>query len=317
MPIRTIFILIYTIPLVTLAGCSSSHETNQSSTQTSSRQQIVAIINGFPITQARLQRDLGERVGKQALKDFVLDNQLEALLKDRQIQVTQDDLDFEEQLILGTTHSSLPDASRYEMLVAIKQSRGLGPNRYPRFLRRNAMLRKLAGDTPPPTQAQYLLAEQIAFGSQYSIRIFVSDSQFTTSSVRQQVLNAPTESRRWILADVCSTDSIHPSASRGGLINQLSRADPRYPLVLTDAIGLLEQNQISDVLATDSGFAFILLEQITPPENPTAEQLQSVRAQLTLRIQRLVMQRLADELLANADVVVMDRALHWSWKSAP
>ncbi|MBL4698247.1 MAG: hypothetical protein JKX70_05375, partial [Phycisphaerales bacterium] len=265
MPIRTIFILIYTIPLVTLAGCSSSHETNQSSTQTSSRQQIVAIINGFPITQARLQRDLGERVGKQAPKDFVLDNQLEALLKDRQIQVTQDDLDFEEQLILGTTHSSLPDASRYEMLVAIKQSRGLGPNRYPRFLRRNAMLRKLAGDTPP-SQAQYLLAEQIAFGAQYSIRIFVSDSQFTTSSVRQQVLNAPTESRRWILADVCSTDSIHPSASRGGLINQLSRADPRYPLVLTDAIGLLEQNQISDVLATDSGFAFILLEQITPPE---------------------------------------------------
>jgi len=84
-----------------------------------------------------------------------------------------------------------------------------------------------------------------------------------------------------------------------------------------EAIELLEQNQLSEVLATDAGFAFILLEQITPSENPTAEQIKSVREQLALRIQRLAMQRMADELLADADVVVMDRALHWSWKSAP
>ena len=314
---RTIFFLIYSIQLVTLAGCSSSHETTPSSTRTGSRQQIVAIINGYPITQAKLQQDLGERVGKQALQDFVLDNRLKALLKDRQLMITQDDLDYEEQLMLGTTQSSLPESSNYDMLVAIKQSRGLGPDRYPRFLRRNAMLRKHAEDTPPPTQTQYLLAEQIAFGAQYSIRIFVSESQLTTSTFRQQVLKASSESRRWVLADVCSTDSIHPSASRGGLINQLSSADPRYPRVLTDAIELLEQNQLSEVLATDAGFAFILLEQITPSENPTAEQIKSVREQLALRIQRLAMQRMADELLADADVVVMDRALHWSWKSAP
>ena len=317
MPMRTTYPLISTILFVTLVGCSSSRKTTPSSTQTTPRQQIVAVINGYPITQAKLQQDLGERVGKQALQDFVLDAQLDALLVDRQLVITQDDLDFEEQIMLGATQSSLPESSRYGMLVVLKQSRGLGPDRYPRFLRRNAMLRKLAEDTPPPTQAQYLLAEQIAFGSQYSIRIFVSDSKLTTSRVRQEVLKASSESRRWILADVCSTDSIHPSASRGGLINNLSRADPRYPLVLTDAIGSLEPNQLSEVLATDSGFAFILLEQISPPLNPTAEQIKSVREQLALRIQRLAMQRLADELLAAADVVVMDRALHWSWTSAP
>lgn len=297
-----------------LAGCSSSPKGSGSlSTQSNQHQQIIALINGSPITQSDIMPDLAERIGKQALLDLILDRQLEHEVQRLHLTITQADIDHEESLFVRTIADPDRADHGFELLNSIRSNRGLGQNRYPRLLRRNAILRKLAINTAAPSEAEYLLAERIAFGSTYRVRLFVAELQTDVNTLRQSLLNAPSNTQRWIFADACTTDSIHPSTSRGGLIPNLSTADPMYPTAITDAIELTPIGTVSGILSTDAGFALVLVEAMNGSTMPSPEQTKSIREQLASRKQSLEMQRLAEQLIRDADVIVMDRALNWAW----
>ncbi len=266
--------------------------------------------------QAQIADDLKEQAGKSALIDLVLDYQLELELQKLNLQITPEDLDDEESNFVRTIADQSRQTQGYQLLDSFRSAKGLGPSRYPRLLRRNAILRKLTKDTAEPTPNEILLSKAIAFGPKHRVRMFVTQSHTNASALRDRIVNAPLETLRWAFADACSTNSIHPSAARGGLITGLSIHDPSYPLALSDAIKKLHPGELSKTIATDSGHTLIYLESITPAIHPTNEQLRFVHDQLRLRKQSAAMRKLAAELIEQADVIVMDRGLNWSWKNA-
>jgi len=310
---RTQTILLTLVPL-SLAGCRAPQPT--ADPQSPNQQHIVALVDDLPITFDQIQHDLSELAGKEALIDLVLDHQLEAELDHRNLQINPSDLDHERALFVRTIAGVDPKAPNFGLLDSIRASRGLGPDRYPRLIRRNAMLRALAADSAVPSDAEYQLAERIAFGMTYRVRLFVTDQQRQAIELRQRILSAPPDAQRWGLADACTTGSIHPSASRGGLIPKLSADDPAYPIVLTKAIKATPPGQLSKVLSSDAGYVLLFVEAINPAAAPTPEQIRSVHEQLELRKQRVEMQRLATQLIADAQVTVLDQSLNWSWNDS-
>ncbi len=299
-----------------VAGCSSSPKGSDSlSTQSIQNQQIIALINGSPITQSDIMPDLAERIGKQALLDLILDRQLEREVQRLHLTITRGDIDHEESLFVRTIEAQSRQALGYQLLDSLRSAKRLGPNRYPRLLRRSAILRKLAINTAAPNEQEYILAERIAFGPTYRVRLFVAETQTQVNTLRQSLLNSPSGAQRWMFADACTTDSIHPSASRGGLIPSLSTADPMYPTAISDAIGSTPIGTVSGILSNDAGFALVLVEAVNESTKPTPEQTKSIREQLANRKQSLEMQRLAEQLVRDADVIVMDRALNWAWNN--
>lgn len=314
-PRHTLYTLAAAIVAIACIGCGSA-PTRTPDTPPGPRGEIIALIDGAPLTRDRLQSDLAEQAGAQALRERVLDRRLEHELRARGLVITDENI-AHEQLELARSLDTLSGRELSPgLLGSIRAARGLGPRRYPRLLRRNAMLRKLVQPTTAPTAEEEQLALTIAFGPAYRIRLFVCDDQRQAAALRQRVMNALEPDRRWVFADACVSESSHPSAPRGGLIESLSPADPAYPHALTGALTSTPNGDCSPVIATQAGYALVLVESEIAAINPSAEQREHVLNQLTQRKQRLAMQRFADELVAGADVVVLDRSLNWAWSQA-
>ena len=320
-PIRrpsSILILLPGVAAVVLSGCADQPRTRSASPNPSSSD-IVALIAGEPIRADRLQRDLIERAGAWALSDLILDELLDQELAARGLSITQADIEAEEARFVRSGAGEADGAQPYVLLNRIRAANGLGQDRYPRLLRRTAILRTLVAMEAVPSEQEYELAQTIAFGPQYRVRLFVSPDRSAATALRNEVLAAQSNdpnSARWVFADACSAGSVHPSSARGGLIERISPDDPAYPPVLSQAIRETPAMGISPVLAGDSGFMLVMVESITPAVAPTPVQKQSVRDQLTLRKEQAAMERLANRLILENEIIVMDRALNKAWNDA-
>ncbi|MEX0876437.1 MAG: peptidylprolyl isomerase [Phycisphaerales bacterium] len=314
-PGRSASILLYTVLTIAAASCASTPvaETRSNTAETRPSRQIVALIDGEPITREELRTDLYERAGAGALTDRALDHAIEQEASRRGLSITTGDVQREEQFLLDAINGIDDRTPRDRLLDTIRYNRGLGPQRLDRLLRRNAMLRAMIGDRGVPEDDELELARRIAFGPRYRVRLFVAPDAQSAARLRATLEAAPAESRRWVFADAASERSLHPSSARGGLITDLSPDDPAYPSAITDAVQSVEIGGVSGVWGTDAGHALVLVEAHIPPSTPTDEQIREIREELTLRKQRLEMERLAGELLAETGVVVMDRSLNWSW----
>ncbi len=324
MPIRSPSSTIFaasTILLLILGGCSAQPQPIDTpvSTDQTREPHIIALIDGHPITREQLQHDLYERAGGIALSDLILDIQVQNELDRLGLLLSDTDLENEIEHLMRAVSTQDDDSQRYRQLEAIRYARGLGPTRYPSFVRRNASLRKLVGDLHSPTQRELELANRIAFGERFRVRVFVSTDLQSIEDLREQVAAAPPKARRWIFADACLTDSIHPSKDRGGLIPDLSPHDPAYPIAITGSLKILPSTQtdiehMGEPLRTDAGYTVLFIEQAIPSVQATPEQLLAIKDRLTLRKQRIEMDRLAKELISTPQVTVMDRSLNWAWK---
>ena len=117
----------------------------------------------------------------------------------------------------------------------------------------------------------------------------------------------------WIFAEICAQSSTHPSAPRGGLIESVSPISLGYPSALLTALSATPPGTCSQVISTESGFVVVFVEERIPARSPSQEEREQLIAQLRLDTQRIAMQRLAEELLDQQEVIVMDRALNWAW----
>tara|TARA_R110002072_G_scaffold42064_20_gene118659 strand:- start:85281 stop:86237 length:957 start_codon:yes stop_codon:yes gene_type:complete len=306
------------VAAVVLSGCADQPR-SRSASPNSPSSGIVALIAGEPIRADRLQRDLIERSGAWALSDLILDELLDRELDARGLNITQADIEAEEARFVRSGAGEADGVSPYVLLNRIRATNGLGADRYPRLLRRTAILRILVAMEAVPSEQEYELAQAIAFGPQYRVRLFVSPDRSAATALRNEVLAAQSStpnSARWIFADACTVGSVHPSSARGGLIERISPDDPAYPPVLSQAVRDTPAMGISPVLAGDSGFMLAMVESITPAVEPTPEQMKSVRDQLTLRKEQAAMERLANQLIRESEIIVMDRALNKAWNDA-
>lgn len=313
---RTIHAALTLLIVAPLSGCASTPTQATPAESGSGAQRPVAILNGYAIHREAIQPALDELGGDEVLRELILDRALEQRCADAGIEITNDLL-AQERSLLGETlgYNDIATLST-DVLNNLRAQRGLGPIRYEQLLRRSAMLRALVADATP-SDAQIDRALQNAFGVSYRVRLFVSDRSEVAQGMRTRVSASAPEGMPWVFAEQCAAASTHPSAARGGLIESLSPISLGYPSALLSALPQTPPGTCSKVLSTESGFVVFFVELVNPARSPSDAERDRVLTQLGLDTQRIAMQRLAQEILDDQEMIVMDRSLHWAWMNRP
>lgn len=275
--------------------------------------EAAVVIDGSTIPWSALRGALAELGGAVVLEELALDRALDREAARRGISAGEAEIAAEERALLDELEVAA-GTNRMEVLEGVRRSRGLGPARYEALLRRNALLRAMVRDEAVPSAAEVELSRRLAFGETRRVRLFVAGSESAASGMRQAVAGAPVEQRSWVFADRAVAGSEHPSAARGGLIERFHPEDPAYPGLLGNAARQLEPGGVTTVLATASGFAVVLVEQINPGREATAEEMARVERRVRQRKERLAMESLARELINRSRVSPVDPDLARAWQ---
>jgi hypothetical protein len=272
-------------------------------------------MRGATITWGDLAPALAEVNGAAALEDAVLDRMVALRLQETGIVLGAEDIDREREQLRATLadEAGLDADASEEMLENIRRDRGLGPRRFEALLRRNAGLRALARPEAAPSDDQIALETRLLTSQRVRARVMASASRTAIESARAEVLaGSPSfevvSARFAQRAQQVSTD---PTAPLGGLVEGMSADDPAVPQSVREAIRSLSPGAVSDVLQLPTGFGLVLVETRTPPAPAPARD--AVEQRVRRRGERVIMQRLARELLRDAGVSVVDDSLAWSW----
>lgn len=274
------------------------------------RERPAAIWNGTAVEWTDIRPLLAERSGAVVLEEYLLDRQVEMLLRERGITLEQTQVAAEEALLLETLDRN-PERARV-LLVELRNTQGLGPERWSRLLRRNAGLRAVVQPEVRISQDAVSAAVDAAHGPKRRCRIMVVPDLRVAESAAARL--AAGES----FADVAVELSTDRSAERGGLIPPVSRMDPSFPSSLRKALWELPQGGTSSPVLLESGVAIIRFERELPGDGTSPE---SARAEGELAVrraqERLLMENTARAMLRDAaSVTIFDDALLDSWKRA-
>lgn len=269
-----------------------------------------ALVDGRVLQWGELRAALNEIGGATVLQEYVLDRALQKELADMQMTVDENDLAAEQTLLLESLSDDANMAVR--LLDELRAKQGLGKTRFRALLARNAMLRALVQNQVSVTRTSVERMYDVVHGPKRQARLIV----LPTFSDAQNVLRWVREGAQGFseLAAQLSTDS---SASRGGLLEPISRADPAYPQAIRDALFVLDlkpPHHLSDPIMVENGYAVIMFVRELDGDGadinavrPTLEKL------VRLNQERLLMDQLARRLLTGAQVTVFDEALNESW----
>lgn len=269
-----------------------------------------AYINGKPLSRDELYAIMASQLGGEALAEVVLGRAIEAQLMERGLTLSPQDLDAERRYVrLGL--SSDPDQAVL-LLRQMRQRRGLTDARFDALLRRNAGLRKMVADQIEVGDAAVGQAYQSAYGPRYRVRLLVTQTLETARLARAR---ANRGSPFGELATELSTDS---SRAQGGLLSPISPTDTSYPQAIRDALSDLnvesDRSRLSPILAIDSGFALLYLEELIPGQDIAFATVEAdLRRGVRLQLERVRMQQLARSMLEGANVVVLDPLLEPGW----
>jgi foldase protein PrsA len=312
--LRTSFaILLIILPLV---GCYSDSgqnlngqtkgKFNRARASTPDAARPVALLNGKPVHLTDLAPGLTEAAGGLILSEWVLAGAIEKGLSKQGLSINQDHLDLELD-ILRLTLATDPDQAQ-KLLNQVVKSRGLGSYRFEQMLRRNAGLRLLIHKQVKVTPAALKQTYDMEYGPRYQLRLIVVSTLLEASDLVRKAKAGQS------FSDLATQYSIDPSLKQGGLLSAMSGADVTYPKSIRDMMTKLKVGQISGAIALEKGFAILRLEQkieAKPVEFDDVKDELSERVRR--RLEQIHMQRLARQLLAQADLQVLDRQLKASW----
>jgi len=261
------------------------------------------VLNGEAVSMDRIVPALGEAAGGEVVREAALDLLLAAELERRGLSVTAADIATERRLF----EEGAAGSGRLEDVAA---ARGLGPVRLAGLLRRNAGLRKLAGDEAvSEAEASRAIAE--AFGPTVRARLVITPTEREAAKARAAVMNDPAGPVAGMAAAAFSV-SIDPSAAVGGLFDGVSPTDRRWPGAIADRLRTLEPGGVGPVTSFEGGAALVLVESRSPGRAPSAEEASRVRREVASRRQAEAMRSVAQELLRGADLSVVEPSLRWS-----
>lgn len=271
------------------------------------------VLDGSAIPWSSLRPALAETAGAIVLEELALDRALEREAARRGLTIGEAEVRAEEDALLDELNEAGARDDRMPVLDRIRRARGLGPVRYESLLRRNAALRAMVRAEAAPTAEELELSRRLSFGPTLRVRLFVTASESAAERVRTEVLAASPEQRTWAFAERAAAGSAHPTAPRGGLIERFHPEDPAYPALLGGTAGAMSQGEVSGVLATPSGFVVVLVEGANPARAMNDADLSRMQRRVRQRKERLAMERLAQTIIARADLSPIDPSLAWSW----
>lgn len=276
-----------------------------------------ATVNGEPIEWAELHGPLAEAAGSAMLEEIALERLLAAEMAQRGRTVGEADIERERRLLMETLAVEGDSFATEQLVERVRERRGLGPQRFGAMLRRNAMLRALIADRVEVRPDQVELAWRVRHGERVRVRIIVTESEREAQAARRDVLaGAPAELelRFAAMAEERSTDA---SKARGGLVEAFSPEDPAYESSIRSAVSGLRPGEVSPIVAVRTGFALVYLDERVPADGVSlSSAAPDLREELRIRQERLLMDELAEQLLAEARITAFDAALRWSRDAA-
>jgi len=266
----------------------------------------VGFMHGRPINWEDLRSSMMELIGGRALAEYVLDSGLKRRLKQRGLIVDEELIDGERTLFTASVSPDLNEAER--LLVQVRREQKLGDLRFQRLLERNAGLRLLVQNHVQVVPSVVRKAYDYQYGPRYQARLIVVASLDQASNIVQRARGGDSFIQ---LVDQYSTDA---SRHQEGLLSPIRPSDTTWPVAIRSTIVQMAPNQISDPILLDHGFGVLKLEEHLEAQKVSFEDVKERLAQRArLGIERMHMQRLARELLREADLTITDSALSKSW----
>jgi len=277
----------------------------------------VALMAEAAITWDDIRPRLTEAAGGPVLEELVLERMLERECRQRGIEITARELAAERDLLAQAfaITGAAPGRDRAageRVLAQVRRERGLGEVRFAALLRRTAMMRRLVQPEVAVTPGAIQLAYEIRYGERFRVRLMTVGSAREAMRLIERLREG--ESFEALAMEV-STDV---SSVRGGLIEPISPEDPAWPLALRQALRTMTVGEVrGSPVALETGFAVLRLEERLAPatDRPAPELVRSdLEQEVRVRQERLLMNRLARRLIAEAPLSVVDTALRTAWE---
>ncbi len=275
---------------------------------------LAAYVNGQGMVWDDIRTRMAERVGGAVLQEVVLERLLEETCAREGISISNDDLERERQLLIDTLADDgleLDGVSREALLVEILRRRNLGEAGFGALLLRTAMSRALVRDDVdlPPNAIDR--AHDLRYGPRYEARLITTSTPADgTAALTRLRMGEPFD-------DVARDLSTDRSSATGGRIPSIHPADLSWPASIRQAVTRARIGEPTALIAIENGYALLVVErEITPPPSglSAAEERAVATRDARLEAERLLMARLAWDLLAAADVDVLDSTLARAWE---
>jgi parvulin-like peptidyl-prolyl isomerase len=265
-----------------------------------------ALVEGHVLDWGEIRPLLSEAAGADVLGEVILDRRLGPALDEAGIVVSSKEVDAERALFYGTLSDDPNVAARLARQLRSRQ--GLGPQRLAMLLRRNAGMRALVRDRVEVTDEALRRMYEIIHGPRRQARLMVLPTLVDAQTAIDRVgAGEP-------FADVAVELSTDSSAARGGLLEPISRADPRYPQALREALWALMPGELSRPVFLGESYAVLILMHTIDGDGA---EFGTVRPQLERQVrlnqERILMDDLARQLLTEANITIIDNEIKWSW----
>ncbi|MFT5422454.1 MAG: hypothetical protein ACI89L_000211 [Phycisphaerales bacterium] len=300
------------------AGCQGPGHAPATTTRTPPAASVPLLIGTAAVGWAQLQPYLTETGGRQAIEELILDRELARQLEAAGIALT-DDLLAKERAMFDAGAAGSPGT-----MLQIRRSRGLGPHRLERLLRRNASLRALVGEPETATEDEVRFAHELRHGSRRVLRVMVIPDAARAGQIRESLGEHASlegldssDPLEWAFARAAFEESADPSAAAGGLLGAVHPLDPSLPEAVRQAVLDTPDGSLSMLILTDRGSVLVLPIGTTPANEITlGESRSEIIKDLRVQRQRLIMDDRAREILRQARPTVLDPGLNWAWENA-
>lgn len=274
------------------------------------------VIEGRQVEWSELRPLLSEAGGAAVLEEVALDALLERQLERSGRRLEEGAVQRERELLLrAIAGEGAGEEVRERLLEQVRRQRGLGPRRFERLVRRNAMLRSLVGPEVRIEEEDVRRAFELVFGPKVRARLIVLGSRRELEGVLGE-LRGLDGGREEAFAARAKRSSVDPSGALGGLLEPFHLEDPAYPRALRRALGEVEPGQMTPIVELRGMWAVgMLVERVEAEATTFDAERGELSRRLRLREERNAMEALAQRLVGSAKVDIGDASLRWAWRS--
>lgn len=267
----------------------------------------VAIVGGQPISWDEIRPRLVEMSGAIILEEILVERMLRQELARTEISIDDAAIAQEAQSALEALSSDSARAA--QLLQTLRDAQALGEARWAALLWRNAALRALARRDVRMTEEHVREAFDVAHGPRRVARLIVVPDVASASDARARI--AAGEPFGEVAARL-STDS---SAQRGGMLAPIAKLDPSFPPAFRDVLFALKQDEISQSVLLENGYAIVQLCREIPGDGADPAATRAECERIARRAQeRIEMDRIARLLARKATPTLFDDAMAESWQ---
>ena len=289
-----------------LASCSGPQPAPPSASPPPLRP--LALRGSDRITMEDLRGVLLEMNGEAAIEEVVLNRVVDLEAASRSIDLSDAQIAQERNVLIRTMAADPDRAER--MLREIRLEDGLGPKRFAALLRRTALLRAMVQEDVRLSAALIRSVWDAKHGPKRTSQIIALESPSVATTALDRLAAGEA------FAEVARNMSRDASRTQGGRLPAVSRLDPAWPEAFRAVLFETPVGNVSPPISIDGRFLLIKpLENMPPTGHSFDEGHAAAERAARLSQERVLMDRLSRELLAQQGTTILDPIA--SWRDSP